>query len=198
MPTLPDRQRRNRMPEVIDAGIDVFWQKGYSSASMQDVADAVGVTKGSVYHYVDSKEELLFRIFDDAHHEAEQLMNEVNGMNGSPLLRLRTYLERHVEQFLQRPERTSLYFREWRYLTGDRHETVVRQRREYEAFVRSLIGEAQSDGELEPTLNVRYATLFIVGAVNYVAEWYRRDGRDSAAVIARTHADLALQSIIGG
>jgi AcrR family transcriptional regulator len=192
------RVRRNRMPDVIDAGIDVFWHKGYTAASMQDVADVVGVTKGSVYHYIDSKEDLLFRIFDEAHREAEQLMTEVNGMNGSPLTRLRIYLERHVEQFLQRPERTSLYFRDWRYLTEKRHETVVEQRRAYESFVRGLISEAQSDGELDPTLNVRYAALFIVGAINYVAEWFRRDGRDSAAIIAKTHAAMAIQAIAGG
>lgn len=190
--------RRNRNAEVITAGIDVFWRKGYSAASIQDVADAVGVLKGSLYHYISSKEELLFRIFDDAHQEAALLMEEVGAMDADPLTRLQVYLERHVEQFLAYPERTSLYFRDWRYLTGDRYDTVVEQRRAYERFVRGLIAEAQANGDLEESLNPKYASLFIIGAINYVADWYRRDGRDPARVIARNHAALAIRALKGG
>src|SRR3978361_1430139 len=59
------RQRRNRSPDVLEAAIRVFHKKGYASASIQDVAEEVGVLKGSLYHYIDSKEDLLARIFED-------------------------------------------------------------------------------------------------------------------------------------
>src|SRR4051812_25001793 len=53
-------KKRNREAEVIDAAVEVFFEKGYSAASIQDVADRVGVLKGSLYYYIDSKEDLLF------------------------------------------------------------------------------------------------------------------------------------------
>ena len=59
-------RRRNRGQDVIEAAIRVFHKKGYASASIQDVAAEVGVLKGSLYHYIDSKEDLLARIFEDS------------------------------------------------------------------------------------------------------------------------------------
>jgi DNA-binding transcriptional regulator YbjK len=56
--------RRNRSDEILQAAIEIFHQKGYAAASIQDVADTVGVLKGSLYHYIDSKEDLLARIFE--------------------------------------------------------------------------------------------------------------------------------------
>jgi AcrR family transcriptional regulator len=194
----PGNQRRNRSADVMAAGIEVFWRKGYSAASVQDLADAVGVLKGSMYHYIESKEDLLFRIFDSAHEEASLLMGEVEAMDGDPLTKLRTYLERHIEQFLANPERTSLYFRDWRYLTGERYETVVKQRRTYERFVRDLITKAQASGAVDSSLNPWQTSLFVIGAINYVADWYRRDGKASAAEIARSQADLAIRALTGG
>jgi AcrR family transcriptional regulator len=192
------KSRRNRDAEVIAAGIDVFWRKGYAAASIQDLADVVGVLKGSLYHYIESKEDLLFHIFDVAHQEAALLMEDVRAIEAEPLARLKIYLERHVEQFLANPERTSLYFRDWRHLTGEHLATVERQRRDYERFVRDLIVEAQSNGDLDGALNPRYASLFVIGAINYVADWYRRDGRDSAEVIAKSHAALAIGALQAG
>src|SRR6266576_966289 len=63
-------KRRNRKVDVTDAAIDVFWRKGYSAASVQDVADSVGVLKGSLYYYIDSKEDLLYEILHGVHEEA--------------------------------------------------------------------------------------------------------------------------------
>ena len=59
------RQRRNRSQDVLEAAVRVFHKKGYASSSIQDIADEVGVLKGSLYHYIDSKEDLLISIFDN-------------------------------------------------------------------------------------------------------------------------------------
>ena len=75
------KARRNRESEVIDAAIRVFWLRGYSGASIQEIADEVGVLKGSLYHYIGSKEELLARIFQEAYEESLGVMSEINAMN---------------------------------------------------------------------------------------------------------------------
>ena len=61
-----NRQRRNRSQDVLEAAVRVFHKKGYASSSIQDIADEVGVLKGSLYHYIDSKEDLLARLFEDS------------------------------------------------------------------------------------------------------------------------------------
>jgi AcrR family transcriptional regulator len=191
------KTRRNRDSEVVDAAIQVFWRRGYSGASIQEIADAVGVLKGSLYHYIGSKEELLARIFQEAYQESLGVMSEINAMNAPPLDRLREYLRRYIVHFLVYPERTQLYFRDWRYLTGTYLERVREQRRTYANFVRALIGEARETGAISADVDPKAATAFILGAVHNIAEWYRRDGKESAETIAEVHSALAIAALRG-
>jgi AcrR family transcriptional regulator len=189
--------RRNRDAEIIDAAIEVFSRKGFAAASMQDVADAVGLLKGSLYHYISSKEEMLFRIFDESHRQGSAIMEEVAALDLPPLDRLHAYFARYVHWYLDNVERVSLYFKEWRYLEGERRKTVVDQGRIYARFVRGLIEEAQAAGDVDPSVDAKLASFYIMGAVNAVPDWYHRDGRYSAATIARRYADLSVHVLTG-
>jgi AcrR family transcriptional regulator len=85
------RQRRNRRQEVLEAAIRVFHKKGYASASIQDVAEEVGVLKGSLYHYIDSKEDLLARIFEDSAGHFMEMLDDASGLDERPVERLRSF-----------------------------------------------------------------------------------------------------------
>jgi AcrR family transcriptional regulator len=193
----PRGGRRNRDAEVIDAAVDVFWRKGFAAASIQDVADQVGVLKGSLYHYIDSKEELLFRIFDESHRQAWVIVEEVSQMDGPPLERLRAYIERYLAWYLENLERVSLYFTEWRHLTGERRDTVIEQRHGYETFLRNLIKEAQKAGDVSSDLNLTHAMSYIYGGIQNAPVWYRREGPDSPAQIAASYADMTIGLVTG-
>ena len=194
---VPRGGRRNRELEVIDAAVDVFWRKGFPAASIQDVADQVGVLKGSLYHYIDSKEELLFRIFDQSHRQAWVIVEEVGALDAPALERLRIYIERYLAWYLQNLERVSLYFTEWRHLTGERLETVIEQRHGYERFLRDLIKDAQKSGEVSPNLNLTHAMSYIYGGIQNAPVWYRREGPDSPEQIAASYADMTLGLLTG-
>jgi AcrR family transcriptional regulator len=191
------RVRRNREAEVIEAAIQVFWRRGYSGASIQEIADDVGVLKGSLYHYIGSKEELLARIFQEAYEESMGVMAEITDMDAPPIERLHAYLRRYIEQFLVYPERTQLYFRDWRYLTGTYLERVKEQRRTYNYFVRALVAEAKETGAISSDIDPRSATTFILGAVHNIAEWYHRDGSEPSNAIAKENADFAIAVLRG-
>jgi AcrR family transcriptional regulator len=191
------RERRNREQEVIDAAIDLFFRKGYATASIQDVADAVGVLKGSLYYYIDSKEDLLFRIFQESHAQASQIVAEAEALDAPPLEQLRFYLERYVIWYLENVERVSLYFSELRHLTGERRVTVRAQRDLYDGFLRGRILAARDAGEVPADVDVRYMTFFLLGAINEMPSWYRRDGPASPQTLAREYADIALGALTG-
>jgi len=193
----PPTQRRNREAEVVEAAIDVFWRKGYSAATIQDVADHVGVLKGSLYHYISSKEDLLFTIFDESHRQAQEIAASVRAADGPAIEQLRTYFERYVRWYLDNVERVSLYLNEWRFLTGERYDTVVEQRRVNERFVRGLVEAAQAEGDVYPDVDAKYACFYILGAVNGIPTWYRRRGRQSPAQIARAYADMVVGTLRG-
>src|SRR5438034_10069630 len=105
-------KRRNRKVDVTDAAIDVFWRKGYSAASVQDVADSVGVLKGSLYYYIDSKEELLYRIIEDVHEQSRKILDAVVKLDASPIEQLHIYIKRHVEWYLDNVAEATGYFRD--------------------------------------------------------------------------------------
>jgi AcrR family transcriptional regulator len=182
---------------VIDAAVDVFWRKGFAAASIQDVADQVGVLKGSLYHYIDSKEALLMRVMDEAHAQSWALIEEVAALDAPPLKRLRTYFERHVKWYLDNVEHASVFFHEWRFLTGERQAVVKERRDSYERFIRGLIEACQQGGGVDPAIPSKYALLYILGAVNAVPDWYRRSGRDSAEEIASIYAELTIGTLTG-
>ena len=112
-----------------------------------------------------------------------------------PLERLQTFFERYVRWYLDNFERVTLYFREWRYLTGERRETVVAQRRAWERLVQSLVKEAKRRGDISEDVDVKYATFFALGSVNSIPEWYKPSGRDSPARIAREYATMIVRSL---
>ena len=72
------------------AAAKVFYERGYSAATVQDIADELGILKGSLYHYIKTKEDLLFRVFEQVHKEVEAILEEVLAVEGvDPLERIR-------------------------------------------------------------------------------------------------------------
>lgn len=169
--------RRNRDKNVITAAITVMAERGYSATSIQEVADRVGVLKGSLYHYFSSKEELLFRILDESYQQSAEITREVVALNLSPLEELSEFLRRTCLWYLTNLERANIYFSESRHLTGDRlMETKVRGR-DYEGYVLSLIVSAQNANQISSDIDPKLMTRFVVGALNNVRGWPSRSGK---------------------
>ena len=189
--------RRNRRVDVLDAAVDVFWLKGYAASSVQDVADVVGVLKGSLYYYIKSKEDLLAEIVEDVHERSRSIFDEVLSLDVSPLERIRTYIERHVEWYLDNVEEVTVYFRDWRFLTGERLELAAQRRRGYDRAVRQLIAAAQDHGDVDAGVDPKYASFYVLAAVNHVPDWYRRGKGDPPSLIAAAYADLVVGTLVG-
>lgn len=187
--TAPSK-RRNRQEDVLEAAIEVFHEKGYASASIQDVADSVGVLKGSLYHYIDSKEDLLARIFEESDKQSFSLMEEIHELDMPAVERLRLFARSWSLWYLENIERAAIYVNEWKHLTGKRLAEVTKTRHEYDARVARMIDEVKSEGDADADLDVRYATFFVLSAINGLPTWYRRKGADPAEHIADVYADM--------
>ena len=190
-------KKRNREAEVINAAIEVFSEKGYAAASIQDVADRVGVLKGSLYYYINSKEDLLFRIVDDVHHQSTEILEAVRVLDLPPIEAIRTYIEKHVEWYLNNVKEVSVFFREWRHLSGERLNTAKQRRRGYEQVVRDMITAAQDAGDIDASVEPKYASMYVLAAVNAVPDWYRPRGTDSAQRISEAYADMTVGMLTG-
>lgn len=189
------QQRRDRSAEVIDAAIHVFYEKGYADASMQDVADRVGVLKGSLYHYISSKEELLYRVLNASHEEAVEILQRVDGSKGTADERLCLYLSLLSSWYLANIERVSIYFKESEQLTGARAQAVREQRRDTLAFLRRLIDEAKQSGLVRADIDTKLTSLMVFGQLNSFPDWYRRRGAYTASLVTRAFVGAVLGAL---
>lgn len=180
---------------MLDAAIEVFARKGYVETSVQDIADAVGLLKGSLYHYIDSKEGLLYRLLNEVHDDVEAILAEVADFPGlGPLERLERYVERQVAYNLANLDRISVYYHDVHHLGDQRRQVILGRRRVHERFVARLVAEAQVAGEADPTLDPVIATNCVFATIIWVYRWYR-PGRFDAEALARDCARYAIEAL---
>jgi TetR/AcrR family transcriptional regulator, cholesterol catabolism regulator len=190
----PKVERRNRDQNVMDAAIAVMSERGYSATSVQEIADRVGVLKGSLYHYFTSKEELLFRVLSESHAESDRIRDDVSALELAPLEELTEFLRRLCIWFLTHVERANIYFTEARHLTGERLKETQRLGRGFTQHLHDLIAAAQSDGSSRSTLNATLLTAYVLGSLNSVRSWptpgkeFSRDEMADAFVLLTTKA----------
>src|SRR6476620_1573839 len=120
------RSTPRRDQEVLSAAARVFRARGYADSSVQHVADELGILKGSLYHYISSKEELLFRLLDGTHEDVSRILEEVEAQEGlAPLDRLRLYVRRQVAYSLANLERVAVYHHDLERLGDERRRNLV-------------------------------------------------------------------------
>lgn len=177
--------------EVIDAAVRIFWEKGYANTSVQDVADALGMLKGSLYYYIDSKERLLEKIFDDSHAELSEISEVAKTVDRPASDRIARFLFEYAMWTLTHIERAGLYSREWRYSSDRLRASLSEQQRYYDRLLRELIVEGQSEGSISSDVEPRAASLFIWAAFTGLPDWHRPASDADARKIATTYVELA-------
>jgi AcrR family transcriptional regulator len=193
-PRSRQRPRRSRQ-EIIDAAARIFYAKGYESASIQDIADELGILKGSIYYHVRSKEDMLFEILVDAHDAYSRAVADIPALDAEPLSLLREFVTRHVMHCASTPVATGVFFRDFNSLASERREIVVAKRDEYEHVLRSILAGGVATGTICPDLDPDLTGREIVGMLNWTTQWYRADGPLPAEEIAASMADLVVLGV---
>ena len=189
---------KKRQREIIDAAAEIFYRKGYSETSVQDVADAVGILKGSLYYYIDSKEDLLFQMLLEVHEDAKSVVTETAALDIPPLDRLRVYIQHHVEYNASNLAKIAVYYHDFGLLTPERRKAIVGQRNFYEDFVQGLIKEAQQSGDVDPSVDPRLISNAIFGVANWLYTWYNPAGSASPEYLGKLYAEVIVEGVTGG
>ena len=169
-----------REKEILDAAADVFARKGYSAASVEDVASLVGMLKGSLYYYVGSKEDLLYRLTKTIHQDALGVLEETKASDGTAEDRLTLLVHLHFRNLTANIAYTRVFYHEFRHLTGERYHEIVSFRETYERYVQGLIEEGQAIGTFCRGRDARVMMIAVLTLLNSVQQWYRpRPGSDA-------------------
>jgi len=126
----------------------VFFRKGFHGSSVDEVARAVGLLKGSLYYHIRSKEDLLVELLCRTLEEAQRAVARQVAADADPRQRLERMLEAHVDFVLREPVRVGVLLNEYDRLRGPRRQKVEQMWRDYERqFVRA-VREAQQAGQV--------------------------------------------------
>jgi AcrR family transcriptional regulator len=177
---------------IADVAVKLFSEHGYTGTTMRDIAQAVGVLPGSLYAHIDSKETLLLEIV--RHGIARFLTVEklMEGHADSPEAWLRAAIRAHVDVVAEDPQRSLVVFHQWRFLGEPNRSSAVAMRRRYANTFVKIIDAGKSRGVFNPQLDTRIAVFTVLGALNWVPEWYSPKGSASAAEIADKLADALI------
>jgi TetR/AcrR family transcriptional regulator, cholesterol catabolism regulator len=183
-----------RRAELTRQAARLFAERGYHGTSIGDLAQAMGVQKGSLYAHIASKQDLLYgtmREGADAFHGGLDAIPEHLPATEKIRLALRSHLRVVAEQL----DVATVFTREWRYLEGERREEILAERRRYEERFRALFREGREHGELRTDLDEAAAALLVLSALNWAYTWLQ-PGRATDELADRFYA-IVLDGIRG-
>jgi AcrR family transcriptional regulator len=177
-----------RRRELTREAAKLFAQKGYHGTSIGDIAEAMGVQKGSLYAHIASKEDLLYETMRegaDAFHAALDAVPE----DTPAVEKIRLALRGHLRVVAEQLDVATVFVQEWRYLEGERRDEIVAERRRYEERIRDLFREGRELSELRADLDETAAVLLLLSAANWAYTWLQ-PGRDTDEIADRFFALL--------
>lgn len=192
----PRGKSHGRRAEMLETAARIFYSKGYEAATIQDIADEMGILKGSLYYYISTKEDVLYDIIRAYHDSTRSYFDALVELDAPVLEKLRRFIETETAHTAHHRVKSSLFFTEWRSLSDERREAIIVERDRHDHFVRDCIAQAQASGEIRSEINARLVANGILGMVNSVYQWYDPDGPKSAEEIGREFADLLINGLL--
>jgi len=172
----------------------LFRQKGYRGTSMQDIADAVRLQKGSLYLHINSKEDLLFQIVNTATQELLAGLEALYQLPLSPYEKLKEAIRHHTVSIARDQDALSVMLEDTRHLGAEKRRLINGQFKRYTEVFASIIEQGMRTGEFR-RLDVRVASFAILGMCNWLYRWYSRSGPLPAEDIAGVFTDIILVSL---
>ncbi|HEV2468989.1 MAG TPA: TetR/AcrR family transcriptional regulator [Candidatus Sulfotelmatobacter sp.] len=163
--------------EILRTAARLFQQRGYDATSMNDVAAALKLSKGGLYHHFQSKDEILFEIMNHAMEiTQERVLGPVRTI-ADPEERLRSLIRLHIEVVLSpRDREITVMLHENHPLQPALRKRINARKKEYVHFVEGLIAEVQRTRRVKGSVSPRAAAFALLGMINWIYQWYKPEG----------------------
>lgn len=194
-PRPSDAERNDRRQQILEVATRLFYERGFSETSMQDIGEAVGLLKGSLYYYINAKEEMLFEVLRDLHVTSLELTRRVQYGTPAPLEQLRTYLIGLTNYAGRNAIRLAIFIRDFRFLSSDQQQQIIAERDVYTQVARKLIIEAQELGHVSKEICPKTMSMTALSATEGVHEWYRPKGERPLDAISEEVAGVIISGM---
>jgi AcrR family transcriptional regulator len=197
MPSAERRQRKTRMKReaILRSAAAAFRRKGFHGTSMEEISEALLMTKGSLYYYFKDKEEILYACHDfSLDRVLETTKRVMEEQKGEPAaVKLSALIDALVHVMIDDLQGSALAL-DFSVLGDEPLQKIIARRDQFERAMRAVVNEGVKNREFRKT-DPKLASFAILGAINWISKWYRADGAFSAGDIARMYADLFVEGL---
>ena len=191
---LSDSRFDRRLAKVLEHAAHIFCEKGYEGASMRDLSRATGMSLAGLYHYFESKEELLYLIQKHTFRTIIENLRERLQSSTDPEARLRIFIENHVAYFLANKEAMKVLTHEAETLKDARGAEIRTIKREYYRICLELLEDLRRAKGLQ--FSGRLAVLGLFGMINWIYTWHNPRVDADAKALAQEMGDLFLRGVL--
>jgi len=156
---------------LLAVAVSVFNQRGYDGTSMEDLSRRLGIAKSSIYHHVDSKEDLLRLALDRALDGLFGVADQARALDAPAIDQLEFLVRGSVRVLADRLPYVTLLLRARGNTATERR--ALSRRREFDQIIADLVKQAALDGDVRPDFDPAITARLLFGMVNSVVEWYR-------------------------
>ena len=179
---------------LLSVATRLFARHGFESTSVQDIVDAAGVTKGAMYHYYGSKDDLLYEVYHQVLSMQISHLEEIASGPGTAEERLRAAAADVVKTSLDNLDDLIVYFRSLHMLPDDKQARVRAEWRRYHDKFKALVDEGVAAGTFRADISTDIVVHYFLSVVNQLGSWYKPEGPLSPAQVAELFTEL----LIGG
>lgn len=195
MPRNGTKKSLDRSQEIYLTAAQLFFEKGFESTSVADIADSLKLTKASLYYYFASKQELLYRIVSLGLDSVQDAVLDPAHNIDDAEERLKFIILNHARLAADGNHAVIIISHEINALTYEQQAIVQNRRRDYFNFVRSTLVELQQQGKLRK-MNITTATFTLFGMILWLPRWYRSGGLLPVDEVCQEICDLALGGLM--
>ncbi len=183
--------------EILRTAGRLFQQRGYDATSMNDVAAALKLSKGGLYHHFQSKDEILFEIMNHAMDITQQRVIDPVKLIAEPEQRLRALIRLHIEVVLSpRDREITVMLHENHPLPPSLRKKINARKKEYVRFLENLIAEVQKSRRATGKVTPRAAAFALLGMINWIYQWYKPEGELQAHNLVPQFTDLVFGGLL--
>jgi AcrR family transcriptional regulator len=181
---------------LLNVARTLFAEKGFEGTSVQDVVVAAGVTKGAMYHYFSSKDDLLYEIYGRVLRMQMERLEKFVSQEGTVEERRHTAAADVVATTIENLESTTIFFRSLHQLSEEKQKEIRRERRRYHETFRAMVVEGQQSGVFRDDISADLCVDFFFGSVHHLPMWWKPRGRLSGQEVGRSFADLFIAGLM--
>jgi AcrR family transcriptional regulator len=197
MPRNGTQKSQDRAQEIFLTAAQIFFTKGYNSTSLNDIADALNMTKAGLYYYVESKQELLYQIvklgLDNVKNEVLDPAHEIL----DPEERLRFIIYNHSRLTAGGNHAVIIISHEINSLSFYQREETLKRRRAYFDFIRNTLDELKQKGKLQD-IDITTATFTTIGMIIWLSRWFSSNGKNSVEQVCNDVCEMAVRGVLRG